>query len=79
MQNLLHKLARPSLTLSANNYALDSGAMKRGQGRCGTFKAFNLTYLHVVLVGMFLLPVSKVRELGKRSIRQARLKHHLQP
>ena len=22
------------------------GAMKRGRGTCGTFKAFNLTYLH---------------------------------
>ena len=28
------------------------GAMKRGQGMCGTFKAFNLTVLHVLRAGM---------------------------
>ena len=28
------------------------GAMKRGWGTCGKFKAFNLTYLHVLRAGM---------------------------
>ena len=29
-------------------HPLPLGAMKRGRGTCSTFKAFNLTYLHIL-------------------------------
>ena len=37
---------------------INIGAIKRGRGMCGTFKAFSLTYLHVVRAGMVLTPIS---------------------
>ena len=33
------------------------GAMKRGRGTCGMFKAFNLMYLHVLRAGIVFVVV----------------------
>ena len=32
--------------------------MKQGRGACGTFKAFNLTYLYVLPIGMVYITVT---------------------
>ena len=46
--------------------------MKRGLGMCGTFKAFNLTYLHSLHVGMVYIPLWYV--LGQKCIEQTPFK-----
>ena len=48
--------------------------MKRGWGTCGTFKAFNLTYLHVLRSGMVYITLWYVHlpryGLGQKCIEQ---------
>ena len=42
---------------------LERGAMKQGQGTCCTFKAFNLTYLHVLRAGIVYISLWSVHAL----------------
>ena len=47
----LPKLSTVKLSI-CNKEERKKGAMKRGWGTCGMFKAFNLTYLQILRAGM---------------------------